>query len=127
MEAWTYELNPEITAVRPAASDFREWARRRIGDSATADCELALVEACNNLIAHNVEPGLISLRAEATHSEAVITIKDRTPGFKWPDEPTLPDAECERGRGIFLMHALMSHVEYHRKEGWNELRMRKRL
>jgi anti-sigma regulatory factor (Ser/Thr protein kinase) len=127
MDAWTYEMSPQVAAVRPAATNFREWATRRIGEAATADCELALVEACNNLISHNADPGLISLRAEATLAEAVITIKDTTAGFNWPIEPALPDPESERGRGIFLMHALMTHVEYCRNDGWNELRLRRRI
>ena len=127
MDPWTYELAPVLAAVRPAATRFREWAARRIGESATADCELALVEACNNLITHNTSVGPISLYAEATHFEVKLTIKDHTQGFEWPKEPTLPDPDAERGRGIFLMHSLMTHVEYSRHEGWNELCLRRRL
>lgn len=127
MDAWIYELPPSVAAIRPAATSFREWAMRRIGEAGTADCELALVEACNNLICHNANPGLITLRAEATGAEALITIKDTTSGFDWPAEPALPDPESERGRGIFLMHALMTSVEYCRNKGWNELRLRRRL
>ena len=86
----------------------------------------SLVEACNNLINHNTAiPSAISLRAEATPFEITLIIRDDTDGFDWPAEPSLPDAEAERGRGIFLMHALMSKVEYRRAPGANELRLRR--
>lgn len=128
MEAWNYELPPALAAVRPAATSFRRWAAGCDNEAATADCELALVEACNNLIAHNADSRhLIHLRAEATPFEMTLTIRDGTTGFEWPNEPQLPDADSENGRGIFLIHMLMTHVEYRRESRGNELRLRRRL
>ncbi|MGZ5546043.1 MAG: ATP-binding protein, partial [Limisphaerales bacterium] len=95
---------------------------------AAADCELALVEACNNLINHNdaiSQP--ISLHAQATPFDLIVTIRDSTAGFDWPSQPTLPEASAEHGRGIYLMHALMTQVEYHRSSTHNELRLRRAL
>jgi len=128
MESWNYQLPPVLAAIRPAVNEFREWATERANAAAAADCALALVEACNNLIAHN--PNLheaIRLKAEATAFELVLTIHDSTDGFEWPKEPTLPPNDAEAGRGIFLMHALRSEVEYQRNGGANELRLRRRL
>lgn len=107
---------------------FREWAAAHASGAAAADCELALVEACNNLINHN--PSIrdcISLQAEITRFDLTITISDTTPGFDWPANPTLPDPSAERGRGIYLMHALMTEVEYVRNGSHNELRLRRAL
>lgn len=126
MDAWEYQLPPVLAAIRPAAVRFRKWAEARASEAAASDCELALVEACNNLINHNRSISSdISLRAEATPFEITLIIRDGTDGFDWPAEPSLPDASAEHGRGIYLMHALMSKVEYHRSPGANELRLRR--
>ena len=128
MESWDYELSPELAAVRPAAARFRAWAAQRVNEAAAADFELALVEACNNLIVHNPSArGLISLSAEATLSELTLLIRDTTVGFEWPREIKLPDTDAESGRGIFLMRALMTQVEYLRGPHGNELRLRQKL
>jgi anti-sigma regulatory factor (Ser/Thr protein kinase) len=128
MDSWDYELAPVLAAIRPAATRFREWASARASQAAAADCELALVEACNNLITHNPNrDGAIFLHAEVSPFEVALTIRDTTDGFEWPAEPKLPPADAEQGRGIFLMHALMTHVEYERNGGSNELRLRRRL
>lgn len=127
MDSWSYELPPALAAVRPAAMRFREWASRRAGPAAAADCELALVEACNNLLMHSVVREVIFLRAEANPFELLLVVRDRTEGFDWPSTPCLPDAEAEHGRGIFLIHALMTQVNYERRDGWNELRLRRRV
>lgn len=121
-------MEPVLSAIRPAAMEFREWAAAHAPAAAAADCELALVEACNNLIHHNAEIGeAIWLRAEATADGLTIRIRDTTAGFQWPAEPKLPDASAERGRGIFMMHALMSEVEYRRNGSHNELRLRRAI
>lgn len=128
MQTWELKLPPVLSAIRPAAMRFREWAVRHVSEAAAADCELALVEACNNLINHNENIGdAILLRAQATPFDLTITIRDTTPGFDWPVEPTLPDSSCERGRGIYLMHALMTQVQYTREASHNELRLRRAL
>jgi anti-sigma regulatory factor (Ser/Thr protein kinase) len=128
METWELKLPPVISAIRPAAMQFREWAAKHATEAAAADCELALVEACNNLIGHNENiREAILLHAEATLFDLTITIHDTTPGFDWPASPTLPDSSSERGRGIYLIHALMTQVQYTRGGSCNELRLRRAL
>jgi anti-sigma regulatory factor (Ser/Thr protein kinase) len=128
MVSWDLELPPVLAAIRPAAIRFREWAAVHASEAAAADCELALVEACNNLINHNENiPGSITLHAEATPFDLTVIIRDSTSGFNWPEDPHLPDASAERGRGIFLMHALMTQVQYQRNDSHNELRLRRAL
>lgn len=121
-------MPPALAAIRPAAARFREWAAAHATEAAAVDCELALVEACNNLVNHN--QGMhdaIKISAEATPFELSIVIRDTTPGFEWPAQPKLPPPNAECGRGIFLMHTLMTDVEYRRNDGNNELRLRRRL
>ena len=128
MQTWELKLPPVIGAIRPAAVQFREWAAAYATEAAAADCELALVEACNNLINHNHNNlACISVHAQATPFDLTITIIDTTGGFDWPPEPTLPPSSAERGRGIYLMHALMTQVEYRRNGSHNELRLRRAL
>jgi len=128
MQTWELKLPPVVSAVRPAAVRFREWAALYAAEAAAADCELALVEACNNLINHNENiHDEILLHAQATRFDLTITIRDTTPGFDWPAEPTLPESSSERGRGIYLMHALMTQVQYTRNGSHNELRLRRAL
>ena len=128
MQTWDLKLPPVVSAIRPAAVEFRQWAAAHATEAAAADCELALVEACNNLINHNANiRDAISVHAQATPFDLTITIRDTTPGFEWPAEPTLPDPSAERGRGIYLMHALMTQVEYTRHGSNNELRLRRAL
>lgn len=128
MQTWALELPPVLAAIRPAAVQFREWAAAHATEAAAADCELALVEACNNLINHNGEiRDCIALHAQATPFDLTITIRDTTDGFDWPSQPTLPESSAERGRGIYLMHALMTQVQYTRNGSHNELRLRRAL
>jgi anti-sigma regulatory factor (Ser/Thr protein kinase) len=127
MKVWAFELEPDLAAVRAAALEFRRWASNHADKAAVTDCELALVEACNNLVQHNSIADAIRLNAEADLEELRILIWDRTKGFEWPADPQLPEADLEHGRGLYLIKTLMTNVEYTRNGGWNELRLRRRL
>src|SRR5687768_3589362 len=115
MSEWSWELQPSVNAIREAAASLREWLTPRTGPRPAADCELALVEACNNLVLHNPDSEApILLRAEANPWQVTVEIADSTAGFDWPAEPRMPPPEAENGRGIVLIHSLMSSVEYRR-------------
>ena len=120
-------MTPVLAAIRPAALNFREWAAAHAGTKAAADCELALVEACNNLVMHGAARDVICLSAEANASHLLLVIRDTTHGFAWPEKAELPNVDEDHGRGIFLIHALMTEVKYQRADGWNELRLTKKL
>lgn len=128
MSEWVWTLQPSLKEIRAAATSLREWLAGRIDAGPAADCELAMVEACNNLVLHNAssaEP--ILLRAEANPWQVTLEIKDGTSGFEWPQEPQMPPPEAENGRGIVLIHSLMSSVNYRRLGGRNELVLRRNL
>lgn len=125
---WSWQLRAELAAIRPAASSFRAWLRERIDPAIAADCELALVEACNNLVLHNPKSRApILLRAEANPWQATIWIEDSTDGFDWPSNPAMPPPDAENGRGIVLIQSLMTRVEYRRLGASNELCLRRNL
>jgi len=122
-------LASELDEVRPAALRARELLATQ---GATPDdlmnCELALVEACNNAIVYASEherhkPVEIQLLTEGTRLE--IQVVDHTPGFDWPVQLQLPDPEAEHGRGLFIIRSLMDEVVYLRGNGENRLIMRK--
>lgn len=128
MSEWSWTLQPSLKEIRAAATSLREWLAGRVEAGPAADCELALVEACNNLVLHNrdsVAP--ILLRAAANPWQITLEINDGTAGFEWPPEPRMPPPEAENGRGIVLIHSLMSSVEYRRLGARNELVLRRNL
>lgn len=125
---WSWQIRADLVEVRPAASNLRAWLRDRIDPAAAADCELALVEACNNLILHNPNSRApIRLRAEANPWQVTLWIQDSTRGFDWPQNPQMPPPDAENGRGIVLIHSLMTSIEYQRLGASNELCLRRNL
>lgn len=92
-----------------------------------ADCQLALVEACNNAIEHaptsRRKPVLVEVLCGENEIELRIT--DNTNGFEWPAKASLPKGESEKGRGIFLMQSLMDYANYFRGRSGNILVLRK--
>lgn len=80
--------------------------------------KLALVEAVTNAMEHgnHWDPELkVVVEAEVTPERMYVSVTDQGRGF---DHSTLPDPTsgdqlfCERGRGVFLMHAIMDEVCY---------------
>ena len=80
------------------------------------ECELALVEACSNAIQYVDERGKqepITIDTSLRKGGVEFRVTDHTPGFEWPERCSLPDAESEKGRGIFLIQSLMDSAEVH--------------
>lgn len=98
--------------------------------------ELAVDEACTNIVTHGYAgelPGPIHLTFQSVNGEVVVTITDYGRPFS-PDEAPPPDLDSnweERrigGLGVYLMRKVMDEVEYQpgRQDG-NRLTLRKRL
>jgi len=82
------------------------------------DIKTAVGEACDNAIEHGKSDKGIEVHYHLTMEELRIEITDYGPGFDstgMGEEP--PDPFSERGRGIFLMKALMDRVEIYSKPG----------
>ena len=122
-------LDCELTAVRPAADLARRFlAELGFSETELLDCELALVEACNNAVLHcqkdgHAQPVLLDLLVDPTALE--LHVRDHTPGFEWPQVSTLPDVDAESGRGLFLIRSVMDYAAYFRGQGENLLVLRK--
>lgn len=124
-------LRCDLTAVRAAAAALRGFLTEQgCGEEDLLDCELALVEACNNAIQYASERARalpVLVEAGRTSTEVEIRVTDHTPGFDWPAQPMLPAPESEHGRGIYLIHSVMNDTAYFRGHGENTLVMRRKL
>jgi serine/threonine-protein kinase RsbW len=89
--------------LRCALSAFQ--VNRQDGD----DLELALTEACANVVKHATGADGIEVRLDVAEDRCAIDVADNGAGFDASavNEPT-PDSE--RGRGLFLIRALSDNV-----------------
>ena len=93
---------------------------RRLGftEEEIQDIKVAVGEACDNAIEHGVSKKGVDIHYHLSPDELRIEVIDYGPGF-FPagrgEEP--PDLLAERGRGIFLMKALMDRAELYSKPG----------
>src|SRR5947209_15255012 len=109
--AFRLALPCDFAEVRKNADLVRAFLiRQGCNPNDVADCDLVLVEACNNAIENTVaaartEPVLIE--ALCRPDEIELRITDHTPGFDLTPSQGLPAAESEAGRGLFLIQKLM--------------------
>ena len=85
-----------------------------VDEQVVADIELALTEACTNVLDHAADTDEYEVSAGIDGTLCIIEVIDRGGGF---DDSTkgLADAEpsAEDGRGIQLMRALVDEVTFH--------------
>lgn len=122
-------LRCDISEVRQAAVAVRQFlAEQGCSEDDVLDCELALVEACNNAIKYAPETARcqpILIEAGCSPTEVELRVTDHTPGFDWPAQPVLPSPESESGRGVYLIHSVMNSAAYFRGTGENTLLLRR--
>ncbi|HWI56794.1 MAG TPA: ATP-binding protein [Bacillota bacterium] len=124
------ELMCDLAEARRASQAIHSFlAQAGCPESDILDCELALVEACNNAILYAQGPA----RAQQVIVEALcdpqvieFRVADHTAGFEWPKEVSLPDPESESGRGLYLIRSLMDEAAYQRGAEANVLVLRKK-
>lgn len=119
----------DLADARSCTRSLRDFlAAQGLTENELFACELCLVEACNNAVEYAEGPArrrsiLAEAQCEATHVELRVT--DHTRGFHWPERLSVPAAERERGRGLFIIQSLMTEVSYFRGSDENILIMRK--
>lgn len=93
-------------------------------------CELAVCEACENIILHGYgddSTGEIEVAVQTKPNNITIELWDDAPPFDPANGPTKLDWSLDNppvgGLGLVIMHKVMDDVEYRRKEGRNQLRM----
>ena len=81
-------------------------------DEAVSDVQLALTEACANVVRHAVGTSQYSIRFGLGAEAVEIEITDVGPGFAPPANPQPPAPERESGRGLALIDALVDDCEF---------------
>lgn len=79
-----------------------------------ADLEIALTEACANVIKHATGADKFEVRLDVAEDHCAIEVLDNGAGFDTgrADDPS-PAAGSEHGRGLFLIRALAENVRMH--------------
>jgi serine/threonine-protein kinase RsbW len=95
-------------------------------------CELAVCEACENIILHGYgddSTGEIEVSVQTEPDNITIELWDDAPPFDPANCTTKPTRAIENppvgGLGLVIIHKVMDDVEYHRREGRNQLSMRR--
>jgi serine/threonine-protein kinase RsbW len=95
-------------------------------------CQLAIGEACENIINHGYKQegiGEIELTAESSQGKLKLVLCDSAPPFNPAIEPGPPDWQEENppigGLGLFIIHRVMDEVRYKRIKNHNILELQK--
>jgi len=119
-----------------AACDCVEAGARDAGfdDSTSYACQLAVAEACENIVKHGygtLEPGEIRVAVTDSPGELVVRLEDSGPPFnparRPRQQPWDEDDPPVGGLGLLIIHRVMDRVSYLRRAGVNKLTMRKRV
>lgn len=118
-----------------ALQDFRDFIQEHCAvlpgadDGLIYDVQLAVDEACTNIISHGyagLEPGSIILDLEAESDRLILTLTDFGHSFE-PGSAPVPDVDApieERelgGFGLFFIQQTMDDLEYHVTEDGNKM------
>ena len=106
-------LTPLASALGPARDSARLFLRGfDVPEQTVFDIVLSLEEACKNAIRFSGSQRDIDVTVAVTSREVRLVIRDHGVGFKPPDIDisATPDLSDPRGRGLFLIHALMDDV-----------------
>lgn len=119
-EVWLAHDQEEIR--RAEQSLLRDVANADYSEASSFAIRLALEEAVYNAFRHGHKqlPSTekVLLTWKVTTEEVLITVEDKGPGFKpsaVPDPTTSERIELPHGRGVMLMKAYMTVVQYNSK------------
>lgn len=76
------------------------------------DVELAISEACANVIRHAVDSEVYEVSVELAADRCAITVVDRGEGFDAAGIGEQDDDDAESGRGLSLMRALVDNLNF---------------
>jgi serine/threonine-protein kinase RsbW len=81
-------------------------------DQDVRDVELAITEACANVIEHSVEGDLYDVRIHLSDVGCAIDVIDRGRGFDHAADRPVAEDSAEGGRGVAIMRALVDRVHF---------------
>lgn len=107
---------PRDELTVPVARHIIRSSMRTVGvtDDCISEIEIALSEACTNVLKHSGPGDEYEVTLELDTEKAVLVVVDRGNGFDVSGAVDGPRAEAtaERGRGIELMRALVDEVKF---------------
>ena len=128
-------------AYLESLDDFREFlkehctGRTGVTDEVLYDVQLAVDEACTNIITHGyagMDPGSIILDLELDSDKITLALTDFGHAFE-PDNAPVPDVDApieERelgGFGLFFIQQSVDEMKYHTSEDGNTMTLIKHL
>lgn len=106
-------LLPRDSLTVPITRHIVRQSLREIGveDDCTHAVELALTEACTNVLKHSAADDEYEVSVEVDDARCTIRVVDQGRGFDAHVLVGRPEASAEAGRGFELMQALVDNVE----------------
>ncbi len=86
--------------------------RLGVQDECLSDIELAVTEACTNVLQHSTGQEEYEVAVEVNDTRCQIRVIDAGAGFDSEGVATSVDETAESGRGIQLMKALVDRVQF---------------
>lgn len=105
---------PRDTATVPLVRHLTKHALWEIGVKrpCVADVELAVTEACANVVEHASGEDLYSVEVRVTEEQCEIRVIDTGRGFDFESLHHEPESSSDRGRGIALMKILVDTIHF---------------
>jgi len=106
---------PRDSSTVPLVRHLTEHALWEIGvkRACVADVELAVTEACANVVEHASGDDVYSVEVAVTPDECEIRVIDTGRGFDFESlDHGEPSTEADRGRGIALMKMLVDNIDF---------------
>jgi serine/threonine-protein kinase RsbW len=109
---------PRDTQTVPLVRHVVGAALRELGVTrdTTSDVELAVTEACANVVDHSHVQDEYEVRVAVNQERCEIRVVDTGHGFDFSSlDPDTPSPTDERGRGVVLMKALVDAIRFESK------------
>jgi serine/threonine-protein kinase RsbW len=105
---------PRESVSVPVVRRLAAQALRAFGvhDEDVDDVQLAITEACANVIDHAGATDTYDVKIELSADRCAITVVDQGGGFDAASVPHQADDDAEMGRGLTLMRALVDNVAF---------------
>ena len=117
--ALSIQINVSLSLPRdeltvPVVRHICRFSLREVGatESSVNDLELALTEACTNVLEHSGADDEYEVDIEICDNMCVIRVRDAGRGFDFGSVGEQPEPSAESGRGIGLMNALVDKVAF---------------
>lgn len=107
---------PRESSSVPVVRRLAAQALRAFGvhDGDIADVQLAITEACANVVEHATDADTYEVKVELAADRCAITVVDQGRGFDATAaaDPPPADPDAESGRGLMLMRALVDNLAF---------------